>query len=321
MSLPDVPFIESPFFSDLLSSKELDSTEKTVAQSMYKDGYAIIPEFFASEIIDAVKNEVDQHFPADIDTEPKRHSNLWKNSHMVKQLAIDERILDLLRTLYGRNPQPYHTLNFKYGTEQSAHSDTVHFNCKPAKFMVGVWVAFEEINEKNGGLYYYPGSHKLPEYSYQDFNIPIDEGGLNGYPEYEKCIENLIDAHSLNRDVVNMKKGDILIWSSNLLHGGLPVLNRKSTRWSQVTHYFFEDCIYYAPRSSNLLTHELNLIQFTNIESGKTIKSSIRGSDGFKFHTGNGKYFMTGHLPNGILKDVSTTDFLKIILSRMLKRR
>ena len=28
--------------------------------------------------------------------------------------------------------------------------------------MAGVWVAFEDITEDNGALFYYPGSHKWP---------------------------------------------------------------------------------------------------------------------------------------------------------------
>ncbi len=47
------------------------------------------------------------------------------------------------------------------------------------------------------------------------------------------------------------KKGEALIWSANLLHGGAVQKDPKRTRWSQVTHYYFENCAYYTPMYSN----------------------------------------------------------------------
>ena len=47
-----------------------------------------------------------------------------------------------------------------------------------------------------------------------------------------------------------LRKGEALIWSSNLLHGGSPQRDPSLTRWSQVTHYFFEGCRYWKPLDS-----------------------------------------------------------------------
>lgn len=47
------------------------------------------------------------------------------------------------------------------------------------------------------------------------------------------------------------RKGQALIWCANLLHGGSTQADLTLTRWSQVTHYFFEDCIYYTPAFSD----------------------------------------------------------------------
>jgi hypothetical protein len=45
-------------------------------------------------------------------------------------------------------------------------------------------------------------------------------------------------------------KGQALIWAANLLHGGSVQHDPARTRWSQVTHYYFRDCIYYTPAFS-----------------------------------------------------------------------
>ena len=47
-----------------------------------------------------------------------------------------------------------------------------------------------------------------------------------------------------------LKKGQCLVWSANLLHGGSPHRDKGRTRHSQVTHYYFDDCQYYSPLSS-----------------------------------------------------------------------
>ena len=37
-----------------------------------------------------------------------------------------------------------------------------------------------------------------------------------------------------------IRKGEALIWASNLLHGGMPHVDKDRTRHSEVTHYLFE---------------------------------------------------------------------------------
>ena len=71
--------------------------------------------------------------------------------------------------LYDREVVPFQTLNFLRGTQQMAHSDTIHFSSLPAKFMAGVWIALEDVTHENGPLFYYPGSHKMPEYNFNHF--------------------------------------------------------------------------------------------------------------------------------------------------------
>jgi hypothetical protein len=91
-------------------------------------------------------------------------------------VALAPAVLGLLRTLYGRDPHPFQTLNFKYGTEQRPHADAVHFNTEPLGLMCGVWVAMEDIDADCGPLVKYPGSHKLPYASPSEVGIEIDPG-------------------------------------------------------------------------------------------------------------------------------------------------
>ncbi|WP_369828435.1 hypothetical protein [Erythrobacter sp. SAORIC-644] len=62
----------------------------------------------------------------------------------------------------------------------------------------------------------------------------------------------MLGKHSAKRTTPFLAcKGQALIWTANLLHGASQQTNPTLTRWSQVTHYFFDDCIYYTPAFSD----------------------------------------------------------------------
>lgn len=65
------------------------------------------------------------------------------------------------------------------------------------------------------------------------------------------------------------RRGDALLWTSNIVHGGRPVLDEGRTRWSQVTHYYFEDSVYYTPVFSDFVSGELllkDVVDLTTLE-------------------------------------------------------
>jgi len=196
----------------------------------------------------------------------RRIQDAWKIDADVKAIALAPRVLALLRDLYGREPRPFQTLNFRVGSEQKTHSDTVHFNSKPAGFMCGVWVALEDIDMGNGPVMYYPGSHRWKELDLADVDAfePAGPGaGLLGrarnylrgvvrdtgadYAKYERLVQSRIDAAAAKPVYATIRKGEAFLWAANLLHGGSPQRDRNRTRASQVTHYFFEGCRYYTP--------------------------------------------------------------------------
>lgn len=171
----------------------------------------------------------------------------WKNIDEVRQLAMHASILGSLEQLFGRKAKPFQTLNFPIGTEQSPHSDTLHFNSIPRGYMAGVWIALEDIDESNGPLTYYPGSHKLREYTMRSFGLGR---GHDFYPQYEKEILQIIEENKLVPELGLVKKGEAIIWHANLLHGGALHKDSTRSRHSQVTHCYFENCKYWTPMYS-----------------------------------------------------------------------
>jgi len=67
------------------------------------------------------------------------------------------------------------------------------------------------------------------------------------YSEYENKIEEKVKTFGLTPKYGTIKKGDIIIWHANLLHGGSKRNDINLTRKSIVIHYFFENCKYWTP--------------------------------------------------------------------------
>jgi phytanoyl-CoA hydroxylase len=91
---------------------------------------------------------------------------------------------------------------------------------------------------------YYPGSHRFEDYLYHDGCKSVsDAERLTDDQDMRARIKHHV--HSLKEQAAQRgiekaafaaKKGDVLIWHADLVHGGNPV-SRITTRKSVVTHY------------------------------------------------------------------------------------
>lgn len=281
----NLPWIDSPFFEQLLEQANLEAEMKAQVKHFADWGYLIIdPEIenfdhLADEMIQELSSVYgEERILGEATIYPDRIQDAWAFNEKVKNLATAPKVLSLLRVLYQREPIPFQTLNFSKGTEQATHSDAIHFHSVPARFMCGVWVALEDIDLYNGPLHYYPGSHKLPLIDFHDL-------GINGsaqdwyeyYHVYADFVKNLVTLKQLEKVNISVKKGQALIWAANLLHGGSPILDPTRSRHSQVTHYYFSDCLYYTPLLSDPFLKQIRLRTIKNIITGEVVPQIYNG--------------------------------------------
>ena len=238
--LPEIPLIENGAEACAVLIESYPELAETIA-SLHERGFAIIDPKFDPADLDAVDAYCRTAFDG-----AGRIQDGWIQDPSIGRLAVHRPVLNLLAKLYGRRAFPFQTLNFEFGTQQQPHSDTFHFDSSPGRFMCGVWVALEDISPDAGPLVYYPGSHKLPILRRAEI------GGEQTYLDYEKHIAGLIAEHGLQPEYGLLKRGQALIWSANLIHGGSRRTNQALTRLSQVTHYYFEDCAYHTPLDYDL---------------------------------------------------------------------
>ena len=277
-----VPWIDSPFVPHLLQRTELDPEMADIVRRFARDGYVIIDPKIPSKVIEAAVKEVSDKFVPNLQgyyADATRVLDGWSVCPSVKGIATAPFVLEVLRTLYRRDPIPFQTLNFRVGTEQKTHSDTIHFNSVPNLFMCGVWVALEDIDLRNGPLHYYPGSQKLPVYSMSDLGVmaATPDNVYEHYWMYEQFVEALMRTTELERAELQVERGQALIWAANLFHGGSPIVDRDRTRLSQATHYFFSDCLYYTPLLSDMAVGRTSLRKIIDLRTTQVVKHSYNG--------------------------------------------
>jgi len=273
----NLPWTESPFFEADLREANLDEATARQVRHFAEKGYLIFDPQIPMSVLDEARQQAEPLIPST--QANSRVQDAWKTVPAVQQIASAPKVMAMLQVLYRREPIPFQTLNFAVGTQQRTHSDSIHFNSIPQRFMCGVWVALENVRDDNGPLHYFPKSHKLPFYDLVDMGMKgtvaktVEDLYGKLYPRYEDFIAAMVAANGLEKEVLNMKKGQAIIWAANLLHGGEPIQTPGSTRHSQVTHYYFSDCIYYTPLRSDSAPDRLYIRQITNIATGAEIKN------------------------------------------------
>jgi hypothetical protein len=278
--LPGLPLVESPLFSRSIDDMGLTTVERDIAVQLNERGFAVFdfPDELLNERIDRIIPALTPLYAFDEWREVGWASNnglrlqdAWVSNEDVRAITCNQAVIDLLSKLYGRRAFPFQSLNFPVGTQQHYHSDSIHFSTAPERFMCGVWLAMEDIHPDAGPLVYYPGSHKWP-IIYNDMigRIGAENRDVLAQEPYELAWEAMVQASGIKPEYFCPKKGQALIWAANLLHGGSRQNDPGRTRWSQVTHYYFDDCTYYTPAFSDPVAGNLDLRDIVDISIGRT---------------------------------------------------
>lgn len=250
--------------------------ERALVADLHRDGVAIIdpciPDF--DQVAERVLKTTRTRLPG-----AGRLQDAWRINPTIRQVATHGHILELLKFAYGRKAIPFQTLNFTVGTQQKTHSDTIHFDCFPQHFMCGVWLAYEDADTGNGALHYVPGSHTLPVLSLDDFGISRSRyfGRDAANARYEVELENYIARTGLPKKVIPLKKGQALVWAANVFHGGEPIQQPERTRHSQVTHYYFDQCLYTQPLWSDARSGRVMHKKVFDIAENRYVKPWYNG--------------------------------------------
>lgn len=205
----------------------------------------------------------------------------------MREVLESSAVVRVVELLLGTRCIPFQTITSHKASLQALHSDSIHMSTYPAGYLVACWIAFEDIEADAGPLEYLPGTHRLPIVTAESVGIPVDAWANGTTEEYDARYTPKIlaqrdawvaDGNEVER--FHAKKGDILFWHANLLHGGAPRLNCDRSRRALVCHYFAEGCLCFHDWTAGISRVHLDADTTAAIRAADEARRLARRADG-----------------------------------------
>ena len=249
----EVPWLDRPDARQALTKADVSKVPEPIRAklpSWIDDGFLVLDRFFDEDRIDAINTDIANQMEARTIGylyRGNRVPNAFRKSQPIRDALADPGLIGLLSFLLGREAMLFQTINFFEGSEQRAHSDSFHMTTEPLGYLIGVWVALEDVEPDSGPVFYYPGSHRLPYVMTEDLDgaevsklIARDKG-----ESYVRKMAEVIEEQDLEPVDFLPRKGDVLLWHANLIHGGRGIETPGTTRKSLVAHYLAKGVLCY----------------------------------------------------------------------------
>ncbi len=257
----EAPWLDGPGAVEKMRAsagfKRFDAATQEALAHWPSDGYVVLRGLFSKEEVAAINAEMDRLIHdkvVDFNFTGRKVMFAFHHSELLRKAVHDRRILDVMDFLLGKRVKVFQSINFLTGSEQAAHSDSIHMTTHPLGYMTAAWIALEEITPNNGPLEYHVGSHTLPYL----LNGSYDHGGNkfiigeDAYARYEEAVDKSIAEGHFEKREFHAQPGDVLFWHANLLHGGKKITGSGAgvtgsavSRKSMVIHCFADDVLCY----------------------------------------------------------------------------
>ncbi len=252
-----------PGFAD----RELDARR----EDFDRDGFVLMERFVDPESCDRVVADAEAIYARNgIEQEQvDRTMNVHRESAAARGVLDGRPLLRLVGALLGGRAVLFQSIYFNWGSQQHPHSDYMFMTTEPAMSLCGVWIACEDVSEDAGPLVYYPGSHRIPNegiprrYATEEpgirAEISADEEALRRryavqmegakqslatcmfYERWTADLDAALADGGFEPKTFLPRKGDLIVWHANLVHGGVPITRPDRTRRSLVAHYVTRD--------------------------------------------------------------------------------
>ena len=230
------------------------------------NGYVILESAIAGELVDRAREVLDAayegKFPQmrfechavstseikwcpEINPHPAKALDIHYFSRVVRDLIFADRVTEFLGLLFDARPFASQSLGFLRGSAQEPHQDSAYVAYSIPRQFAASWIALEDVTPLAGELFYYVGSHRrLEDFLYcERYKSVAEATRLTGETQFRPQIERHVaslqercESLGITKQTFLAKRGDVLIWHADLVHGGQPV-SHDVTRKSIVTHY------------------------------------------------------------------------------------
>ncbi len=192
-----------------------------------KNGFVILRNLLNEKQVKILIKEIDVIKSKAIKTKNKRYFHLTTDgsintihniqkfckSKILKNLADDKKILQILRLILSKNIKVRNLEFFlkpkKTGMASPIHQDNFFWNIDDSK-AANVWIALSKANKNNGGIFYYMKSHTAGIFKH----VPSLMKGTS-----QKIPNKEISGRKFKKIYPNLKAGDCLIHHCEIVHG------------------------------------------------------------------------------------------------------
>ncbi len=242
-----------------------DALDPTQWAAWNRDGYLAVPGFFTAEQVDRLNELTESMYrkrppwlvvdhtvtgrrarlielsKRDRAERQLKLNDLYLECPEVRSVGLDPRVRAILGALLDEPVVLCNSLNFERGSQQGEHIDSLFMTPRTPNKLAAIWVALEDAHPEAGQLFYYPRSQGIPLYTFSDGS---HHATAHEMPAWVSYIGQQMAERGLQRHTFPAKKGDLFIWSANLVHGGSPIGDLTRTRKSLVCHYYaHSDCV------------------------------------------------------------------------------
>lgn len=230
----------------------------------------------APEVIDAYCAEREK-LPRD----RKAKDNYWDGWHYptpyqtskaLRDIALSPALMGLMSDLIGSPVALHLCLTGWVSTERKFHQDSYLNPSSLGSNYIACWIALDDISADSGPFEFVRGSNRWPVLQQDRLFSKIPESWRTSphWPTWSqndvgRVCEEEIAKREAKVERFLPKRGDVLIWHSNLVHRGSAPTNRFAMRKALICHY---SSIAHRFDMGSILRHDNGMLFFNLLTNG-----------------------------------------------------
>lgn len=201
---------------------------------------------------------------------PHRHTDKPVGP-VAQRYMLDARLHPILKACMGEEPVAVQSMFYfkpPGARGQDLHQDNFYLRVKPGT-CCAAWIAVDDADEENGGMMCVPNT--------QGCAIQCPE---KSDPTLFFTTEHVEPPPGLTPQLVRLRKGDVLFFNGNVIHGSYPNTSRDRFRRSLICHYVPLGTAEMSHYYINPMRFDGTVVEYAQSEDGGpcgTLHDTVRG--------------------------------------------
>jgi ectoine hydroxylase-related dioxygenase (phytanoyl-CoA dioxygenase family) len=241
-----------------LAAGQFSAEDGAALRHWLDHGYAVLRHAVPEALCDAVRSDLERcrsttgaailcqspdgatfEFNADAPPDDIRVLDAYVHFVSAREALFSAPIVHFLELVFQDRALLFQSLSFERGSNQGMHQDTFFVVVDRPMELAAAWIALEHVQAGSGELMYYDGSHRTPEFTFSGAHKHWnrDRDGTDQLDAATRHLHASAVELGFRNETFLPRKGDVFIWSADLVHGGTPRTDSDLTRASLVGHY------------------------------------------------------------------------------------